>query len=113
MAFMFPPYSEPDFGGEGRGHGGFEYEIAAAAAGSLGLNLVLRPPSTGVMWGSRVEGTDNFTGTNKDVLQEFKEVTFELRPNCLYRIRLEVKSFTTTIARVSQSCQHPTPRRTN
>ncbi len=64
---MFPPYSEPDFGGEGRrGHGGFEYEIAAAAAGSLGLNLVLRPPSTGVMWGSRVEGTDNFTGTTNN-----------------------------------------------
>ncbi len=64
VAFMFPPYSKPDFGGEDgrRGHGGFEYEIASAAAGSLGLNLVLRPPSTGVMWGSRVEGTDNFTG---------------------------------------------------
>ncbi len=59
VAFEFSPYSHPDF--ENGHHEGFEYEIVAAITNALGLNLVVKPPSTGGMWGWE-EDNGNFTG---------------------------------------------------
>ncbi len=60
VAFTFPPYSLPNYKNQ-EGHGGFEYEIAAAVTKGLNLRLVVRPPSKGGLWGVEDEH-GNFNG---------------------------------------------------
>ncbi len=60
VAFEFFPYSRPDFDDQSR-HSGFEFSIADTAARSLGLDLVLRPPSKGARWG-RMDENGTFDG---------------------------------------------------
>lgn len=62
VAFEFYPYSMPDFEGQSQ-HGGYEYDIVAVLADALNLRLVIRPPSSGIMWGREdPPGSGNFTG---------------------------------------------------
>ncbi len=59
VAFKLTPYSLPDY--DNGHHKGYEYDIAAAITGALGLNMVVRPPSTGGKWGWQEEN-GNYTG---------------------------------------------------
>ncbi len=66
VTFNLAPYSTPDFAGSAD-HGGYEYEIAAAAAAGINLKLEVRHPSIGGWWGDDLVN-GNHTGTEHSVL---------------------------------------------
>ncbi len=59
VAFEFFPYSMPDF--ETQVHSGFEYMIVKVLTDALNLKMVVRPPTSGGMWGWQKED-GNYTG---------------------------------------------------
>ncbi len=80
VAFRIPPYSLPDYQNQ-ENSGGFEYEIASLVTKGINIRLIIRPPSTGFMWGNK-DATGNYTGKTRTQVEICTSGIISVNANC-------------------------------